>query len=304
MGGRWREARERFVAADAVLREKCTGVTWELDTCHLYMSRTLWWLGELAEIGRRVPALIDEAADRGDRLALTTLRVRVAYLVHLLTGDTDRARAECRQAIEEWGQSDFQIEHYFEMLCLTEIDLYEGHGLPAWTRVNTRWRDLKRSLLMRVQTARVQSFDLRARSAIAAAWRAADHAERATLLGVAGRDARRLEREGAPYAGGFAHAIRAGVAAAAGDRDRAAAHLREAEIVFRDQDMQLHAVAARRRLGALMGGDSGRDLVAEADRWLAGETVRDPARFIQTLGGWTAEPEPPPADRSATPAAP
>jgi len=43
--------------------------------------------------------------------------------------------------------------------------------------------------------------------------------------------------------------------------------------------MALYAAAARRRLGTLLGGDAGLALREAADRWMASEKIRAPARF-------------------------
>ena len=46
-------------------------------------------------------------------------------------------------------------------------------------------------------------------------------------------------------------------------------------------DLALFAVAAGRRRGELIAGDEGDTLVIEADAWLRGQPVADPARFIR-----------------------
>lgn len=48
-------------------------------------------------------------------------------------------------------------------------------------------------------------------------------------------------------------------------------------------DMHLHAAAARRRLGALRGDDRGRALMHQADDWMAGEDIRNAARFTRLI---------------------
>ena len=61
-----------------------------------------------------------------------------------------------------------------------------------------------------------------------------------------------------------------------------------AETAFATLDMQLHAAAARRRRGQLVGGDEGRKLMADADAWMIGQSICNPARMtgMLTPGGY------------------
>src|SRR6184192_433307 len=49
-----------------VMREQCTGLVWELDTATTFLVFCLAYLGEMAELCRRVPAALHEALERGD----------------------------------------------------------------------------------------------------------------------------------------------------------------------------------------------------------------------------------------------
>jgi hypothetical protein len=47
--------------------------------------------------------------------------------------------------------------------------------------------------------------------------------------------------------------------------------------------MNLFAAAARRRLGQLLGGNCGQALIAQADAWMAGQGIVNPARMTAML---------------------
>jgi len=47
--------------------------------------------------------------------------------------------------------------------------------------------------------------------------------------------------------------------------------------------MQLYAVAARRRLGEMLGGDRGRQLVAQTEEWMTKQQIKNPPRMINLL---------------------
>jgi hypothetical protein len=47
--------------------------------------------------------------------------------------------------------------------------------------------------------------------------------------------------------------------------------------------MQLHAATARRQLGRLIGGSEGERLIADAESWMATQTIRDPSRIARVF---------------------
>ncbi len=116
------------------------------------------------------------------------------------------------------------------------------------------------------------------------------------LLHTAVGDARRLERERMPCPAAMARLIRAGVAAVRGD-SRAVDLLAEAAACFEAVDMRLCAAAARRRRGELSGGDEGSSLIADADAWMAGQGIRNPARMTDLYAPGFGRPSRPVAGR-------
>jgi len=146
--------------------------------------------------------------------------------------------------------------------------------------VSERWKELSRSMLLRVQNVRIEAWHLRARSAIAAA-RVRDRNPQ--LLAVAERDARRIEKERMPWASAMAKLLSAGVAQVREDRAAAAEWLRQAAGELDAADMRMHAMAARLRLGALVGGEEGRGLIDSAEKWMTAQGIADPKQMTAML---------------------
>jgi hypothetical protein len=281
--GRWKAARERTQKAGTMLREGCLGVAWEIDNTNYYSLASLFYLGNLKELADGLPAVLKEAEDRGDLYAATNIRTRLSYLVRLAQDRPLEAREELERAIGSWSSGDFYLQHWYELLGQTEARLYAGEAADAWELLASRWPLLDASLLLHVQSVRINSLHLRARSAIALAALEPGGGGHARLLRGSIRDARRIEREKAPWGDALARLLRAGIASAAGDRPQAALLLESAEKAFESADMALHAAVARRRRGELAGGDDGRALVEAADAWMAGQRIQNPARMAAML---------------------
>jgi hypothetical protein len=149
-----------------------------------------------------------------------------------------------------------------------------------WTRVQSATPVLRRSLLLRVQSARIRWTELRGRSALAAAENAA---KPGPLWRAAEREARSLLRERTAWGEAPARLLQAGLAAARSEEATACGRLEAAITGFDAMDMKLYAAAARRRLGELRGGERGGALIAEADSWMQGQGVRSPAAMAHAL---------------------
>jgi hypothetical protein len=276
MEGRWQEARAASEASARIFRERCTGVAWELDTAHSFCLWALSFLGEVGEITRRLPALLQEARERGDLYAATNLGTFVGHLTWLAADDPEGACRDLGEVMEHWSRQGFHVQHLTGLMGQLQVDLYRGASDSAWARITGQWPALARSLFLRVQVVRIFMLNLRARSALAAAVRAP---RPGPLWRAAQRDALRIEREGMAWARPLADLLRAGVAAGQGDRGGARGLLQRAETNFRAADMGLFAAAASYRLGQLLDGDAGGQRIADAVDWMAGQGIRNPARM-------------------------
>ena len=77
--------------------------------------------------------------------------------------------------------------------------------------------------------------------------------------------------------------LRAGIAAFEGRAPLALSYLHDAADRFARADMKLYVAVARRRIGALQDDEHGRALAREADAWMAGQNIRNPARMTGML---------------------
>ena len=279
--GNWRTAKEECARAEKIWIERGgLGVAWELASARFFMLGAMCYLGEIGEMSRLVTQRLREAEQVGDLYAATGLRSWRTNIAWLAQNDAAEARRQVQEAMRRWSQKGFHLQHYYDLLAQGNIDLYTDDGPGAWSRVNERWKELSRSMLLRVQNVRIESWHLRARSAIAAA-RVRDNSPQ--LLGVAEKDARRIEREQMPWSSAMARLLESGVAAVRADKDRAAEALRKAIAHLESADMAMHASAARMRLGGLLGGDEGRQMAEAARVWMEQHGIANPALMTAML---------------------
>jgi serine/threonine protein kinase/tetratricopeptide (TPR) repeat protein len=284
--GHWKKAAESCERAAEVFRDRCKGATWELGMAQRFMLSALLYLGELAEVSRRVPILLGAALEQGNVLAATDLRTRL-NLIWLAADDPERALMEVVEALKIWPRKGFHLQHYSSMLAMAQIELYTDDAEVAWKHVKGQTKALKESMLLRTQVLRIDSLYLRARTALAAAVHTNVTGKRDGLLKTAERMARRIAKERMPWSDPLVPLIRAPIASNRGDVAQAAALLSEAVQGFDLSDMRLRAMTGRRRLGQVLGGDHGRELIAEADDWMRNQEIKNPVLMTRMLApGW------------------
>jgi hypothetical protein len=103
------------------------------------------------------------------------------------------------------------------------------------------------------------------------------------LLTFAQNLAKKLAQEKVHWSGPLALLTRAGIAGVQGRESLAADLLSRAADDFDAADMGLYAAAARRRLGAILGGDYGQQLKLAADAWMLDQKIINPAYMTRML---------------------
>lgn len=270
--GRWTIAHDRVESFLARYREGLTRLQWELRSLQYFGLCALIYRGQLRLLSQRLPAYLREARDRGDLYFSTNLLVGETNIYWLVEDQPDEARRVVRDAMERWSKGNMQVQHWYALQSLAQIDLYTGETEGTLQRVEEALPDVRKSLLLRVQHTHVKALWLHARCALA-------RNDRASTI-KAERDARQLDRAAAPWASALASLIRAGVRARNGQRDAAALRLREAIRQLDACEMPILEAAARDRLGRLTSDPK---LVAEAAEAMIGEGIRDPERFAAML---------------------
>jgi len=260
--------------AAGMFRDRVPGTAWEQATMHHFALINLGCLGQLSELCRRQPAYLRDALERGDRYGSVSVRIGWGCLVWLIGDDPAGARREVQEAMQSWSRQGCHLENFYELGSLTNADLYEGRATEALARVDQRMVEMRRALLLRIETVRIWTAEMHGRSALAVAQ--ADPVARRSLLAAVERDARTIIRQRAPWAVPLARLLSAAVAASSGRTASATMLLREAIYGFESADMALYATAARRRLAQLMGGEEGKTLLAQTDAWMHEHGVVNP----------------------------
>jgi tetratricopeptide (TPR) repeat protein len=276
--GRWKEAAEYCERGAEILRDQCTGVTWEITIANRFMLTSLLYLGEVVEVSRRVPQLLTAALEQGNLFAATDLRTRL-NAIWLAADDPDRARDEVIAAMTSWPREGFHLQHYTALVALTQIELYTGDYEVAWKHIEGQLKPLEKSMLLRIQGLRIDALQIRGRLAVASAF----GENRSERLKIAEGVAEMIAQEDVSYANPYASLIRAGVANKRGDDVTAATLLEKALKEFENADMKLYAVIIRHRLGKMIGGDRGRELVTEANEWMDRQQIKNPERVMNLL---------------------
>ncbi len=248
----------------------------------VYRVYALTARGDLPEVRSQTERLLADAEQRGDLYTAVNLRGSHPMAAWMAADDVEGARRHLRESIANWSHTRFFVQHWQCMLWETEAHLYSGEGAHAWQRLARDERPLRGSLLLRVQLIRSLTLFVRGRSAVASL-EGIGEPERGERLAAAHGAQDRLQRERMPWTDALAAMLAASVAGSSGDAAAAESALRRAIALADAVEMALHAAAARRCLGSLLGGEAGNALVKEAEETMKTRGVRVPARYAQML---------------------
>ncbi|HVE84877.1 MAG TPA: hypothetical protein VND93_18600, partial [Myxococcales bacterium] len=254
--------------------------SWQLNVFRLMRTWALRDRGAYGALAAVLDAQLKEAMGRGDQYAETNL-ARVCNGVWLARDAPDDAALALDASRWTPPEGGYHFQHWFELFARMNLSLYRGDG-QLLSRFRPQIRAVPLPMLQAMQIARVRTVAQRGRLALADGALASGSARRAAAS-EALRMARRVDRERTGYGRAWAGLLRAGAAHLEGRPEAAVEHLRGALERAEAAGMAHYAAAARRRLGALVGGDGGRALLSAAGAWAAAEGVRNPERMFAML---------------------
>ncbi len=280
MSGRWRDARTLLEAGLAALRDHGASVRWEIDIADTFWLATLSYLGEWREMARLTDKLLRDAIERSDSVAQANLRMGRCNFAWLIMNRPELARDQLALAEHVLRDDSFRLQDASLMIAAANIDLYVGDPAAAFSRIDAAWGQLEQIGCLRLQQPRIELALLRAR----------------VLLALGGVERRREARihaelmikEGAPWATGLGHLIRASVHAFAGGDEAARAELLAGEEHLMAAGMLGYLQIARLRRGAIEGGTIGNARSATAREVLAGLGALDTEAVVRHLLPWPA----------------
>ncbi len=294
---RFRSALEQFTDAIASFRAVVGRAGFELDTVSMFRCFTLYYLGELGELSRVVPAMAEAATRGGNRYTAVTLHCAfpAAWLAH---AEPDAIEDALDAALGSWASVDpgsrsqsgagqvrggYQLQHLLALASRIDLALYRGDPERATPRIAAELKPIRRAL---VDRSSMQGMLLRfalVRHAVACAYRAAPGSSRRREALAQARGHARMLRGNVPLVGHCAAICEGLIAEASGDRDTALARYRGALAGLERADAHLFVHAARHRVGRIVGGDEGAALCGDVRAWLAREGVREPHRMLTMM---------------------
>lgn len=129
--GRWGLASHFLTEAVRVFREECRGSVWERSTAETFLIAALAAQGEFKDLIRRIPELLSDALDKGNRYLATNVRTGYATLVWLCADDPDSAIRHVDDAMTEWVAKHYSMQHYFALLSRIHVSLYQNNPQEA-----------------------------------------------------------------------------------------------------------------------------------------------------------------------------
>ncbi len=273
--GYWRNSVSACQRAVPLLRQ-CSHVHWAMCQTQDFQKASLYYLGDFAQAEQLIEQSAQLAYERNDLYLNAQMQSGYHPLMKLSQSDEPGAvRAIIREANDMWQTNQFSAISFYTIYANANCDLYEGKHDNAWEGLMSQWEEIHHSLLLRVELAGTEMYELRARCALALA---SEKKSRGDYINFARRDIRRFDnfRIGRP----LALLLHAQLAWLEQTPSLTQSYLLQAITEFKAVDMAMYTAIAQHRLGALVAGDQGRNYTDAAHKYFAAHSIADVDRFL------------------------
>jgi predicted Ser/Thr protein kinase len=264
--GRWLAGVEAAEHSMAVLSAQARDASYEFDGARFQQQIGAFHLGEYTQIVQTTPAMIEDGYSRERIWAAVLMTGPFGSPAWLCRDDSAGYQRALATARARWTrEAEPRWPDFVLLLGEALLHLYRGEPERAQALFDREWRAIDEGTLVHVQYAATFGLFTRGMTAIAMLRREPDRSQARHYRAIADACTRRLARMSLRHAHAYRQLLTAGIAAYAGDDERAATSLRAALPIFDQLGMTMYAAATRRRLGELLGGDEGAAALARAD---------------------------------------
>lgn len=275
--GDWSRALEELERGIEILRTRCTGVSHDVAIGRAHAAICRFFLGRIRELGETVPRLLEESLERANPYVEGFARGLLGNVVLLAADRVDDAREQLTIYRRD-APKRFQA-HMMNCVAQSAALLrYQGRAADAWAMLEREAPALEKMAIFQAPQPRAELLFWRGSCAAAAATQASVRSE---ALAVARTTAAQLRKHPSKFGRAYGELLHAGSLAITGDEAGAAMALRSAIDLLDERKMAGFSAAAKSRLAALVKGDEGASLHAEALAYYAREGVRRPERFVR-----------------------
>jgi serine/threonine protein kinase len=268
-------ARALLAEAEQIYREQCVGASWPLGVVRTNLLTVLFMLGECGEHTRLSGEWMRDAQDRGDQLAYTSLLVLGGGFHRLAIGQGVSVAEEIVETcMQQWPAKPFCARHLGHMIAKANL-LRMRRAPQAADYLEERWADVSKSLLARSDFTLASLLPMRAHGLIDRLVTQEGHAREATLSAV-DKIVRQLERVQGAAAKQRSSLLRAQVTMLKGDHAAAREALERFTSAGTADSLAVELHAGVYLLGALHGGEHGKQLRERALVWARDRGFPDP----------------------------
>ncbi len=253
-----------LLEAGPLLSQSRQSHQWEGVTARYFLALSQIALGQLRAASSTTARALDEAERGNDVYARAIFKCLPATWDMLRRGADRAAMRQVKDALRDWPEDKFYVEHYLQAYSRALVHLYRGEGMLAAQVLDESLPEMRRLLLTRMPWIMGELHTLQGRAGL----QAGD--ERRVERAI-----RYLRRTKIVFFAGSAALLEGGRAAQRGEITRAQQLTADAITSFREIGARQLRAAATYRLGALLGGEQGERMMDEARTWATSEAVAD-----------------------------